>query len=320
MKVATVTEWLLQDEQPAVKYHTLIDLLDKAPSDPEVRETYKMIPRRGWAASILKQQDPKGTWGSGFSAPTWESGFYGPKYIATNWQLLVLSDLGLTHNTPAIKKACELYLSEVSGPEGCLGGSGSETCITGNLARMMIRFGYKDDPRISSALTWLVEAQKEDGGWHCFPSNNGTLDCWEALAAFNALPRAKWTRSIKRSVERGAEFYLERELSREGGERYEPWFRFHYPWHYYYDLLVGLDVLSALGCAGDRRMWSAIEVLKGKRRPDGTWATDTSHPDIGAGADYSLRKPAKPLILEEPGEPSKLVTLLALRVLKRIEN
>lgn len=304
-------EWLLQDDQPAVKYHTLTDLLDRNPSDPEVREAYAKIPDRGWANSILQQQDQKGTWASGL---------YQPKYLATNWQLLVLSDLGLTVQVPAVKKACDLYLNEVSGPKGALGGSDSETCITGNLARMMIRFGYLDDPRISGAISWLVTAQKEDGGWHCFESDHGTLDCWEALAAFNALPRSKWNRSIKRSVQRGAEFYLERELSKEGKGRYEPWFRFHYPWHYYYDLLVGLDVLTSLGYADDRRMKGAIQVLKEKQKPDGTWTADLAHPDLAAGADYSLRKPATPLILEEPGEPSKWITFLALRVLKRIET
>ncbi len=216
MKSDTRIEWLLQDDQPAIRYHALIDLLDRTPSDSEVKEAFAEIPKRGWAASILQQQDRKGTW---------SSGLYQPKYVATNWQLVVLSDLGLTVQAPAIRKACNLYLAEVSGPKGCLGGSDSETCITGNLVRMMLRFGYVEDPRISEAITWLVKAQKEDGGWHCFQSNHGTLDCWEALAAFNALPRSRWSRSIKRSVERGAEFYLERELHKEGNGRYEPWFR-----------------------------------------------------------------------------------------------
>lgn len=311
MKPDDRMDWLLQDEQPAVKYHTLIDLLDRTSMDSEVREAHDKIPERGWTASILQRQDPKGTWASGF---------YQPKYLAANWQLLVLSDLGLTIETPAVKKACDLYLAEASGPKGALGGSDSETCVTGNIARMMIRFGYADDSRISEAFDWLVKAQKEDGGWHCFPSDHGTLDCWEALAAFNALPHSKWTRSIKRSVEQGAEFYLERELHKEGKGRYEPWFRFHYPWHYYYDVLVGLDVLTSLGYADDRRLKNAIRVLKEKQRPDGTWTTEIAHPDLAPGADYSLRTPAKPLILEEPGEPSKWVTFLAMRVLKRVES
>lgn len=311
MQTVARMEWLLEEDQPAVRYHALTDLLDKSPTDPDARETYAMIPRRGWATSILKKLDPEGTW---------DSGLYYPKYTATNWQLLVLSDLGLTIEVPALKKVCDLYLSKASGPEGILGGSGSETCITGNLARMMIRFGYRDDPRIAEALDWLVKAQKEDGGWHCFPSESGTLDCWEALAALNAIPHRKWTRSMKRSVERGVEFYLERELYKEGRGRYKAWFRFHYPWHYYYDLLVGLDMLTSLGYTDDKRLKTALQLLRDKQRPDGTWAADAAHPDLARGADFSLRQPAKPLILEEPGKPSKWITFLALGVLKRIES
>ncbi len=115
MKSNAQVEWLLQDNQPAVKYLTLSDLLDRTPSDSELKEVYAKIPEKGWAASILQRQDPKGTWASGF---------YQPKYLATNWQLLVLSDLGLTAQIPAVKKACDLYLAEVSGPKGDLGGSG----------------------------------------------------------------------------------------------------------------------------------------------------------------------------------------------------
>jgi hypothetical protein len=51
---------------------------------------------------------------------------------------------------------------------------------------------------------------------------------------------------LQAGVERSAEYYLERELHIQG-ERYEPWYRFHWPVHYYYDLLVGLDCLTALG-------------------------------------------------------------------------
>jgi hypothetical protein len=47
---------------------------------------------------------------------------------------------------------------------------------------------------------------------------------------------------MKRSVELGAEFYLE--LHKQGAH-YPPWYRFHYPPDYY-DFLVGLDFMTAL--------------------------------------------------------------------------
>ena len=179
---------------------------------------------------------------------------------------------------------------------------------------MLTRFGYGDDFRVKKLFDRLVEDQKDDGGWHCFESTHGTLDGWEGLAAFAVLPKSKRTRSINKSIGRGAEFYLERKLFHEG--KYLPWFRFHYPNHYYYDILVGLDVITKLGYGGDKRLSAPLKILKDKR-VDGRWLLDKVHPDVGAGANYRLRKGAKFFALEEEGKPSKWITLTALRVLKK---
>lgn len=313
MKSNTVIDWLLEEDQPAVRYHTLTQLLDKGESDPEAKEARSLIPKKGWAALILQKQLPNGNWVT-------SENLYRPKYLTAQWQLLVLSDLGVTAANPTVKKSCELFFAQRYRPDGGFGGGKtSHFCGTGNAARMLVRFGYMDDSRVKSAFDWLVKKQRSDDGWHCFPSRYSTLDCWEALAAYAALPRERWTRSIKRSAERGAEFYLSHELWREGRRRYEPWFRFHYPWHYYYDILLGLDILTALGYADDPRLGMTLDLLREKRHPDGKWVIDAVHPDIPLEAAYQ-EPDAKPLIIEEPGEPSKWLTFLALRVLKRVEG
>lgn len=308
-----VLNWLLEEGQPAARYYALVDLLGRPAKDSEVKEVLAAIPRRGWAAEILRTQKAGGYWG----AP---DALYYPKYDNTVWKWIVLSDLGITGEVPRMRQTCELIVEQNAMPEGGFGRKVSHFCVTGNFARTLIRAGYSDDRRVRSALDWLVRAQKSDGGWHCFKSDKGTLDCWEALAAFSAYGRQRWTRSIKRSVERGAEFYLERRLHKEGSRRYAPWFRFHYPTHYYYDLLVGVDVLTALGHAGDRRLDYALKVLRRKRRPDGRWILDAIHPDLGPGAKYSLTPPVTPFGLEKTGEASKWITLAALRVLKRVDG
>jgi hypothetical protein len=164
-----------------------------------------------------------------------------------------------------------------------------------------------------------VEHQKEDGGWHCFDLESGTLDCWEGLAAYSALQKQKWTKGIKRSADRGAEFYLERRLFREG-RRYEPWFKFHCPSHYYYDILVGLDLLTALGHAGDKRLKPALTILKDKRRSDGKWVLDAIPPDLVTDPRYALKKKLTPVALETKGEPSRWITLTCIRVLKKVQD
>ena len=233
---------------------------------------------------------------------------------------LILSDLGLTKENKRVRKAVDLFFKEWLAIPSMTNIFNDEVCVVGNTARMLTRFGYGDDPRVRRLFDRLVEDQKQDGGWHCFESSKGTLDCWEALAAFAALPKSKLTRKIKNSIERGAEFYLERRLFDDGEKKYLPWFRFHYPNHYYYDVLLGLDVITRLGYGGDRRFRAALEILKQKRREDGTWIIDKGHPDLGVGAQYSLRKKVSPFALEEAGKPSKWITLTALRVLKRVES
>src|SRR2546427_6733597 len=239
--------WLLaKDSDPSVRLRVLRDLLDRPADDPAVVGAQREIGRKGWAAQILRGQHPSGQW---VNPGTSALDLYRPKYVATNWRLLVLSDLGLTKKTPRVAKAMGLFLNRFS-RSGDLGGPSSEVCITGNAVRVMARFGYLKDPRMKPAIEWLVRHQKKDGGWHCVRSRIGTLDCWEALAAFAALPSGARTPPILRSIERGAEFYLERRLFREGPTPYRPWFRLHYPVHYYYDILVGLDTLTSLGYGG----------------------------------------------------------------------
>jgi len=239
--------------------------------------------------------------------------------------LLLLSDLGMTREDPRIAKACQLWIRRFAKADGGFGGDGMEgsrLCIVGNTARALVKFGYADHPKVRSAFEWLVKHQDRNGGWNCFGSGRN-LDSWEGLSAFAVYPKPKWTAGMHRAVERGAEFYLSRALHRQGG-RYAPWFRFHYPVHYYYDLLVGLDFLTALGRGGDRRLRFALSVLKKKRRSDGRWNLDAVHPDVEGGyATWLLKNPKKaptPFALEEPGRPSKTVTYRALRVLKAVDG
>jgi len=308
-------EWLLEEDQPVVRYFALTELLGRKPSDSDARETHDSIARKGWAAEILKLQSPDGRWQS---RP--EGSLYGPKYTATNWMALILSDFGLTKTNPQIRKVARLYFKEWMSPPPKDNIFKDEVCIVGNTARMLTRFGYADDQRVGRLFDRLVEDQKEDGGWHCFKSDTGTLDGWEGMAAFAALPKQLRTRSIRRSIERGAEFYLERRLYDDGEPRYAPWLRFHYPNHYYYDILVGMDVLTRLGYAGDRRLKPALKMLDDKLMPGGVWALDRIHPDLAPGAKYSLRRKPRRFALERQGKPSKWITLRALIVKKRVDE
>jgi hypothetical protein len=315
-KPASAIDWLLEDAEPSMRYLTLTQLLGRPEKDPEVKAAKKMVGQQGWAAEIFAKQKPGGWW-------VREENLYRPKYLSTNWMLLILSDLGLTKEDPRIRAAAELWRDRFSKADGGFGSDGSNRghlCIVGNTARALIKFGYADDPKVKSALEWLVKNQASNGGWSCVGSG-GNLDSWEGMSAFAAYPKQMWTKGIKSAVEKGAEFYLRRSMDQQGA-RYEPWYRFHYPVHYYYDLLVGLEFMTALGYGDDERLAGAVKLLKEKRGADGRWNLDAVHPDVegGMGEWYSkhANQTPTPFALGKAGRPSKMITLRALVVLDRL--
>ncbi len=321
-----VLDWLLQPDQPSIRYLTLTQLLGKKETDSDVKAAKARIPTTGWVADILARRDPGGWW-------VRDRGWLEPRFLGTNWNMLALSDLGASREIPGVRASSEFWMGSAPLKGGGVGGFGKgkgHHCYTANMARALIRMGYEDDPRVRETLEYLVRTAHPKGGWTCRfgtdgPATSRTLDAWEGLSAFAAYPKSKWTRPMTECVEKGAEYYLERELHKQGGE-YDPWYRFHWPVHYYYDLLVGLDILTALGYTDDKRLGFALDLLRTKRRPDGRWNLDAVQPDWSQAnaakvqkyyAAHPKQRPT-PLVFETPGEPSKMITLRALTVLARV--
>ena len=310
----SVMEWLMEPSQPAVRYLAMRDLMGAG--GRELREAWKEIPARGWVEEILRGRREGGYWVE-------KDDLYRPKYVSTNWMLLALSDLGVTRELPWLAESAEMWRDTYARPDGGFdmpGSEKSELCLVGNTARALVKFGYEDDPKVKRAFGWLVRNQKPNGGWHCW-GKDGVIDGWEGMSAFAAYPRQKWTKGMKAAVGRGLEFYLDRRLLWQG-RRYDPWYRLHFPYHYYYDVLGGLEFVTALGAGDDPRAANAVRILK-KKGVDGRWPMDAVHPDyLNAGKlprwwpKYSHR--FQPFSLEKAGAPSKMITLRALRVLKRL--
>jgi hypothetical protein len=197
-----------------------------------------------------------------------------------------------------------------------------EPCLTGNMIRTLITLGYANDRRVKKAIDWLPVQQLEDGGWNCdYPEkkvkHGSFMSTIEPLWGYSEIPRSKWTRRMKRSVENGAEFLLMHHLYKSDNHHWRdtyPFFtRLHFPMYYFYDVLHGLRVLTKLGYADDERTRSAVHVLLSKRRPDGRWNLEG---DWFREADKpSPERRKAPVKVEEIGKPSKWVTLNAFKVL-----
>ena len=320
MTLAAIRAWLSDPSEPASRYRYLVDIAGQRPDSKEARATRAAVPECGWAAEILARQRPDGFWAQA-------RGVRLPKYVSTYWQMMVLGDLAAPGNDKRIRLGLDRMMWGFGLRNKPFGDPvfGPHHCITGNTARLFIQLGRADAPHVRRSLDWLAETQEEDGGWDCFGRKEGTLDCWEALSAWAALGERKLSRKWKSAVERGAEFYLERHLLKEGKRRYPAWERIHYPNHYYYDFLLGLEILTMLGYGDDPRLRPALVLLRKKMRQDGTWAIESIPPDLPTGNDYgtseqirSFLAKAKRLIVEPPHKPSKWMTLRALGVMKRV--
>jgi hypothetical protein len=74
-------------------------------------------------------------------------------------------------------------------------------------------------------------------------------------------------------------------------------------------VLRGLEYFRAAGRTPDSRMDEAVELLRSKQQPDGTWLLENTHP---GQTHFPLE--------DGDGRPSRWNTLRALRVLRWYEH
>jgi len=338
-----LARWLSEEENPSVRYFTLRDLLDRREDDRELLAAKAAIPTSKIVAKIFSKQKLEGYWEE-------KANPYHPKYKSSYWQVMTLGQLGMDRGDERVRNACESIFQfqldeggfssytpkrafkeyEYLRQKGKKLPSPNEwvpflvfehqySCLTGNMAAALIRIGYGNDPRVRKALEWLVKIQNKDGGWLCPYWRAHIRDkhgCFYGticpMEAFSEAPREMLTKEMEHTTERGAEFLLMHRLFKADHHGYkvinQSWLKLGFPWFYGYNILRGLDVLTKLGYVEDERLNDAVQVLLQKRCPDGRWILESAP----AGRMHAN--------IETVGKPSKLITLIALRVLKRLHK
>jgi len=313
--------WLLEPNNPSVCYFALHDLLDRPETDAELRAARTAIMDSEPVRAILAARHPDGYWvkaGPGYS----------PKYTSTVWQVMFLADLGADGRHENIRQSCEYLLSHCQASSGGLSvtsaPSGVIHCLNGNLTYALLTLGLPpEDDRIQQALDWQARAiLAEDATYYASGTTgpgfgcvaNRALPCaWgaiKALRAFGLLPPEARTPRIQKAIDAGIDFMLRYDLARADYPHYErissDWFKFGYPLSYTSDILEALEVLARLGHASDPRLANAIEFMLSKQDSQGRWKLE-----------HTLN--GKMWVdIERKREPSKWVTLRALRVLKAV--
>jgi hypothetical protein len=321
--------WLLEADIPPVRFFTLRDLLDRPPYDPERVAAQAAIMSYLPVQASLDAQYPEGYWvkpGSGYS----------PKYRATVWQVIFLEQMGADGRDPRVRQGCEYVLGHTQTESGGFGVSGSRTlrppppsrvlhCLNGNLVRALLGFGWWGDERLARAVQWHAQAITGEGEVRYYKSgtngpgfacavNAGQPCAWGAIKALRGLSRVPADQRsplVNKAIQSGVEFLLSRDPAAADypagdGRVSSSWFKLGFPSGYVADVLQNLEVLTELGYIGDQRLRPALEWLLSKQDAQGRWRNQYAY-NGKLWAD-----------VERQGQPSKGVTLRALRVLKAV--
>jgi hypothetical protein len=323
---ADSTEWLLEEDNPSVRYFTLTDILEKAQTNPEVIAAKKAIMTQGTVPKILIKMDSAGYWET-------PSSFYTAKYKGTVWQLLTLAELGADPTDPKVKAACEFILQNsqhtesqgfsMAHAEKTGGGrqSGVIPCLTGNMVYSLIRLGFLDDPRVQAGIEWVNRYQRFDDsegegapkGWPydkfemCYGKHSCHMGAAKALKALAEIPTQKRNKNTQTTIQTGAEYFLKHHIYKQShnlAKVSKPgWLKLGFPLMYQTDVLELFGILSALGYK-DSRMQEAADFIVSKQNLEGRWKLEST---------FNGKTQTN---IEHKGEESKWVTLKALTALK----
>lgn len=304
MTSGEITKWLLQGDV-AIQYQVHRDLLDTERQDLQSR-----IEKEGWGAAFLSKRRADGHWGQRFYQPKWTSSHY------TLWDL---RNLCISPKCKPARDSINMIVDEVKGSDGGINPHTelalSDVCINGHFLNYAAYFGI-DEPKLHSVVDFVLSQIMPDGGFNCCSNRSGarhsslhtTISILEGLEEYRINGYSYKLRELEEAKQSSIEFILIHQLfksDRTGEIIHKDFLRLPYPSRWKYDILRALDYFQYAKIPWDDRMTPAIEVIKSKRRKDGTWPVQSKHP----GAQH--------FEMEKAGKPSRWNTLRALRVFKR---
>jgi hypothetical protein len=317
-------DWLLEGE-PWVEYRTRLDLLGESEQDAQVLAARKSMLADARIRSLLKElSDWPGTVIASHKSAS--QPFH---------KLTFISDLGLKAGDPGIKAIVARILEHQSaeGPFQLpmnipthFGGTGQDEwawalCDAPLIVYALARFGLGNEPEVKAAAKYLAELIRGNG-WPCAVSKElgkfhgpGRKDdpCpFANLAMLKALSEIEEYRD-QAACHTGTETILK--LWNESTLQHPYMFfmgtdfrklKAPFVW---YDILHVLDVLSRFPWAReDERFLDMLEVLQGKANQDGRFTPE------------SIWTAWKDWEFGQKKEPSRWLTLLAWRIIGRVET
>jgi hypothetical protein len=333
-----VLNWLLEPDNPPVRYLTLTRLLNKPESNPEVRESRARLMEYAVTQGILEhhqeywKDDDRAYW----------------KYTGKYWQLIFLGQFLADGTEPRIAENAHSILDS----RKWINKNGVQ-CLTANLLAAFMRLGFRDHPVVVEEIETLAKRVVADGGIACAAMGYSLLShCYMALPklllCFGEVPPEQRSPAVKAAIELIVEMLLAHEVyiyvpgtrkqwqqilaqqpkkadlpkghtvkawiadqrekflaSRGLGARdpKQGWLKFGFPLQYNSDILESMYALARVDTPMTPNLQKPLQIITQKMAPDGTWKMENSL----NGKMW--------VDVEEKGEPSKWLTYFALCVL-----
>jgi len=312
-----LSRWLFEGEPWAV-YRALTDLLERDDGESGVVTAKKAISQHVLMKEIFSRLNEDGYWGAPKDIHTWW-----PKKDTTFWMLPVLADFGFSVEDRRIVNACEYVFSTqlASGGFGWDPPSHAFDCYSAIITESLARLGFLEDPRLQRAYDWLVRRQRLDCGFWCKDTGQigrprkKELSCAMAtmfvLGAFAQNARLRNSETAKKGVDFLFQCWQNRGKVKYAGHDSQvgkDWNKLKYPFTDY-KMLKFLDVLSQFEHAKQRlRKSEMVSLLLSKQDEEGRFTPESI---VKAWSDFDFGQKEK---------PSRWLTLLALRIVKRINE
>lgn len=297
--------WLLSGD-PSIAFLTKRELLE----NEDLSDSSK-IGEYGWCAEYLKHRNSDGSWGQNF---------YQPKWISTHYTLLELRNFEYDYNDKKIRNEIERasrteFLNATLGKKIPIG---SDVCVCGMFLNYASYFKI-NEINLQHIIDFILSQKMTDGGFNCdhiryeikHSSLHSTLSVLEGFNSYCANNYTYRKDEIKNAIKSCVDFILEHKLYRSSTTNEiidQKFLRMTYPFRWKYTVLRALNCFVDMNIKYDERMNDALNFIKLKRKKEGYWLLQSKF----TGKEYFQ--------LEDAGKPSRVITYLALRIMKKYER
>ena len=275
----TLISKLLASDEAAIRYKTLVNVLDRPLNSPETQAVQAAIPTSPRVQALLSERDETGTIPHHPYA----------KWRGAHWVLACLADMGYPPGDQSLLPLMGQVYHWLLGKEHELNirliAGRTRRCASqeSNALYASLTLGLADS-RSDELAARLLRWQWPDGGWNCDRRPEATNSSYhESLIPLRALSlyaRLSGDPHAASAAKRAAEVFLKRQLfkrQRDGEIIAKEFITLHYPAYWHYNILFALKVLAECGWIGDPRCIPALELLESKRLPGGGFPAEAKY-------------------------------------------